>query len=50
MSARPGRILKIFEVNLKRPRDRLDEKFLEIRGKILDILEKEVKRSIEIKI
>ncbi len=43
MSARPGRILQIFEVEIERIRDRIDEDFLALRGEILNLLEKEVK-------
>ncbi|HIH61840.1 MAG TPA: ABC transporter ATP-binding protein [Methanobacteriales archaeon] len=43
LSARPGRILKIFKVEIDRIRDRLSKEFLTLRGEILKILEKEVK-------
>lgn len=43
LSARPGRILEIFKVEIDRIRDRLSKEFLTLRGEILSILEKEVK-------
>ena len=38
MTQRPGRIEKIINVDLPRPRDRSDEKFLRLRGDILEQL------------
>ncbi len=38
MSPRPGRIEQIIPVNLDRPRDRSDSEFLNLRGKILEIM------------
>lgn len=43
LSARPGRILRTFKVEIERIRDRLSKDFLTLRGEILSILEKEVK-------
>ena len=43
LSARPGRILRTFKVEIDRIRDRLSKDFLTLRGEILKILEKEVK-------
>ncbi|HOQ19967.1 MAG TPA: ABC transporter ATP-binding protein [Methanothermobacter sp.] len=43
LSARPGRILRTFKVEIERIRDRLSKDFLTLRGEILNILEKEVK-------
>lgn len=40
MSARPGKIVKIFDVNIKRLRDRTAKEFIEIRGKVLEELER----------
>lgn len=42
MSARPGKIIKVFEIDIERMRNRVGKDFLKIRGKILDILEKEI--------
>lgn len=38
MSARPGRIEQIIDVNLERPRDRSSPEFLSLRGRILEML------------
>ncbi|HEV8422459.1 MAG TPA: ABC transporter ATP-binding protein, partial [Chthoniobacterales bacterium] len=38
MSPRPGRIEQVIPVNLDRPRDRSDAEFLNLRGKILEIM------------
>lgn len=40
MSYRPGRILKNIKVNLDRPRDRTDERFLRIRERVKRILQR----------
>ncbi len=41
MTKGPGRISKIFEVNIKRVRDRLNPDFLKLKQEIMDLLEKE---------
>jgi len=46
MSARPGKIIKVFEIDIERMRNRVGKDFLKIRGKILDILEKEIEINI----
>jgi ABC-type nitrate/sulfonate/bicarbonate transport system ATPase subunit len=38
MSPRPGRIERIMDVELERPRDRNSAEFLEMRGEILELL------------
>lgn len=38
MTQRPGRIERIIPVSLKRPRDRSDNDFLQLRGEILELL------------
>jgi ABC-type nitrate/sulfonate/bicarbonate transport system ATPase subunit len=38
MSPRPGRIEQVIPVNLDRPRDRSDAEFLNLRGRILEIM------------
>ena len=45
LSARPGRIKKIFQIDIKQPRDRTAEDFMSYRRNILDIISKEVKNS-----
>lgn len=39
MSKRPGRILKIFDINIKRMRDRLNPDFLKLKQEIMNLLE-----------
>ncbi|MEN4006572.1 MAG: ABC transporter ATP-binding protein [Methanobacteriaceae archaeon] len=46
MSARPGKIINVFEVDIERIRNRVGKDFLKIRGKILDILEKEIEIKV----
>jgi NitT/TauT family transport system ATP-binding protein len=46
MTARPGKIKEIAEVNLSRPRDYTDKNFLKVREKILNLLEMEVQKSL----
>lgn len=46
LSARPGKIIKVFEIDIERMRDRVSKDFLKIRGKILDILEKEIEIKV----
>jgi len=47
MTARPGKVKGIVGVNLPRPRDYTDDNFLKVRGKILNLLESEVEKSMQ---
>jgi len=46
MTARPGTIKGVVDVDLPRPRNYTDEKFLHVREKILKLLETEVEKSL----
>jgi NitT/TauT family transport system ATP-binding protein len=46
MTARPGRIKGAVGVDLSRPRDYTSSDFLEVRKRVLDLLEEEVKRAV----
>lgn len=46
MTARPGTIKGVVNVDLPRPRNYTDEKFLHVREKILNLLETEVEKSL----
>ena len=46
LSARPGHIVKEYNIDLPRPRDRGDPKFIEIRKSILADLEQQRKDSL----
>jgi ABC-type nitrate/sulfonate/bicarbonate transport system, ATPase component len=46
MSANPGRITKIIDVNVERPRERTDLKIMRERKEILDLLEVELKKLL----
>ena len=47
LTARPGKIKEIVEIDLERPRDRTSIEFLEYRKKILNILKDEVLKSLK---
>lgn len=44
---RSGRIKGIIEANLPRPRDYTGEDYLEVRKQVLDLLEEEVQKEIQ---
>jgi len=48
MTARPGKVKGIINVNLPRPRSYTDKKYLSIREKVLSLLEEEVTKSLEL--
>ena len=45
LGAHPGKIREVFKVDLDRPRDRSASAFLELKGKILDLLEELAKHG-----
>ncbi|WP_456419479.1 ABC transporter ATP-binding protein [Methanocaldococcus infernus] len=47
MTARPGRIKEIVEIDLERPRDKNSVEFLKYRKKIVEILKEEVLKTIK---
>jgi NitT/TauT family transport system ATP-binding protein len=46
MTARPGKVKGIVDVDIPRPREYTDDKYLKIRNKILKMLEGEVEKSL----
>lgn len=48
MTARPGRVKGIIDVDLPKPRSYTGEKYLSIRKKVLSLLEEEVTKSLEL--
>ncbi len=48
MTARPGKVKGIINVNLPRPRSYTDKEYLSIREKVLSLLEEEVIKSLEL--
>jgi NitT/TauT family transport system ATP-binding protein len=45
MTARPGKVREVIEVNLQRPRDRTSKEFISVRGKVLAELDEEFERA-----
>lgn len=45
MTARPGKVREIIDVNLPRPRDRTSREFIEVRGKVLTELDEEFEKA-----
>jgi NitT/TauT family transport system ATP-binding protein len=45
MTARPGKIREIIDVDLPRPRDRTSREFIEVRGKVLTELDEEFEKA-----
>jgi len=47
MTARPGSVKGIVDVNVPRPREYTEDHYLDVRHDVLDLLEEEVRRSVE---
>jgi NitT/TauT family transport system ATP-binding protein len=47
MTARPGRLKEVFDVDLERPRDERDPRYHDLRDRLVDLLRDEVDRAFE---